>query len=222
VAVANGVVYFQSLDGYLYALNDGAGSASSALLTRLYTGGNLSGPAVSNGHLYEGSGTGDGLAILLGQTNPTGSIIALGLSGGGPSNSGPGQGDQGDEGDQGQGTAARIDDPAAISQVQAPPLTPLGIAYYPDAATGNAAGTRVPLRGAENDLTGAANGPPTSVTERQPLTSDPDLVFVSPDRPSAHEPAGDIPPARTDAGAESSALTALNDAPAGRLGLVLS
>jgi hypothetical protein len=77
VALANGVAYFQSLDGYLYALDERAADAASALLTRLYTGGNLSGPAVSNGHLYEGTAAGDGLAFLLGQTSPTGSIIAV-------------------------------------------------------------------------------------------------------------------------------------------------
>src|SRR5262249_3582820 len=37
VAIANGVVYFQSLDGNLYALDEHATSASTALLARVQT-----------------------------------------------------------------------------------------------------------------------------------------------------------------------------------------
>jgi hypothetical protein len=225
VAVGNGVVYFQSLDGYLYALDDRAGDANSALLTRLYTGGNLSGPAVSNGHLYEGTAAGDGLAFLLGQTNPTGSIIALGVSAPGPAGGGPGQGPQGGPGNPGEGTAASADDPSVLSQVPPPSLAPLGTAletYSPDTATGNAADTQVPLGGAGNNLTRVANGPATSTAEPQQLSGDPGLVSVSADRPSAHEPGGDGSTTGTDA-ADSPALTAaLQDVLAGRLGLALS
>src|SRR5262249_39043275 len=57
VAVANGVVYFQSLDGTLYALDAKAPDAEHALLATFQTGGNFSGPAVANGHVYLGTGS---------------------------------------------------------------------------------------------------------------------------------------------------------------------
>jgi hypothetical protein len=68
VAVANGVVYFQSEDGTLYALDEATGE----VLAQLNTGGVFSGPAVSNGRLYLGQG---------GLSDP-GGIVALGVSGG--------------------------------------------------------------------------------------------------------------------------------------------
>jgi uncharacterized protein (TIGR03118 family) len=52
VALANGVVYFQSLDGFLYALDQTTG----ALLAKVATGSSDSGPAISNGQLYVGQG----------------------------------------------------------------------------------------------------------------------------------------------------------------------
>jgi outer membrane protein assembly factor BamB len=74
IAVANHVVYFQSLDGFLYALDAGNG----LLLSRVQTGGQTSGPAISHGRIY--LGTGD---ILSGLFNPflvpgAGSIVSLG------------------------------------------------------------------------------------------------------------------------------------------------
>jgi polyvinyl alcohol dehydrogenase (cytochrome) len=75
VAVANGVVYVQSLiDGSLYALDE----TSGALLSRVLTAGSTSGPAVANGRLYEGAGFAFG-ANVLNQQNVTGSIVAIGL-----------------------------------------------------------------------------------------------------------------------------------------------
>jgi polyvinyl alcohol dehydrogenase (cytochrome) len=74
VAVANHVVYFQSLDGFLYALDGGNG----ALLSRVQTGGQTGGPAISRGRIYLGTGE-----ILNSLFNPflvpgAGSIVALG------------------------------------------------------------------------------------------------------------------------------------------------
>jgi polyvinyl alcohol dehydrogenase (cytochrome) len=77
VAVANGVVYFQSmLDGTLYALD----AKTGALLAQVKTGGETSGPAISRGQIYLGTGEAGFVAI-----NPTaplgpGSVVALGLS----------------------------------------------------------------------------------------------------------------------------------------------
>lgn len=70
VAVAGGVVYFQSLvDGGLYALN----ARSGALLSRVTVGAGSSGPAVSCGRVYVGTGS------FLAPATAPGSIVALGL-----------------------------------------------------------------------------------------------------------------------------------------------
>jgi polyvinyl alcohol dehydrogenase (cytochrome) len=77
VAVANGVVYFQSmLDGTFYALD----AANGSPLAEVATGGQSSGPAVSRGQIY--LGTGDSAFPFLNPTLPlgSGSIVALGLS----------------------------------------------------------------------------------------------------------------------------------------------
>ena len=74
VAVANGVVYFQSLlDGNLYAIDANSGTE----LVHVHTGLSYSGPSVAQGHVYVG--TGDSLNAYLGARGP-GSIISLGLS----------------------------------------------------------------------------------------------------------------------------------------------
>ena len=77
VAIANGVIYFSSDDGTLYALNERAKSADTALLAKIKTGSNYSGPAVSRGHVYVGGG--DAQLFLEGETGTTGSITGLGL-----------------------------------------------------------------------------------------------------------------------------------------------
>jgi polyvinyl alcohol dehydrogenase (cytochrome) len=79
VAVANGVVYFQSmLDGILYALN----AKTGALLAQVKTGGETSGPAISRGQIY--LGTGEAGFVALNPTEPLGpgSVVALGLGNG--------------------------------------------------------------------------------------------------------------------------------------------
>jgi polyvinyl alcohol dehydrogenase (cytochrome) len=73
VAVADGVVYFQSLvDGTLYAINEKTG----ALLARVMTAGSSGGPAVADGRLFEGTGFAFG-TDQIGVKFP-GSIIAVG------------------------------------------------------------------------------------------------------------------------------------------------
>ena len=74
VAVANRVVYFQSLDGFLYALDARDGS----LRAKVQTGGQFGGPAISRGRIY--LATGDILTSLFHpflEPGP-GSVIALG------------------------------------------------------------------------------------------------------------------------------------------------
>ena len=80
VAVADGVVYFQSLlDGNLYALDERSGR----LLARAPTAGSSSGPAVAGGRLYEGTGFAFG-ANEVNEPNVSGSIVAVGLHFSGP------------------------------------------------------------------------------------------------------------------------------------------
>jgi uncharacterized protein (TIGR03118 family) len=71
VAVANGVVYFETVGGILYALNEKTG----ALLAKIAAGGNVSGPSISNGVLYMGQGN-----LLQGNANGPKGIAAIGLS----------------------------------------------------------------------------------------------------------------------------------------------
>jgi polyvinyl alcohol dehydrogenase (cytochrome) len=73
VAVANKVVYFSALDGNLYALN----AASGALLKQVSIGAHTSGPAVTGGRVYVG--TGDSISQFFFGIPTTGSIVALGL-----------------------------------------------------------------------------------------------------------------------------------------------
>lgn len=77
VAVANGVVYAQGIDGMFHALDAATGNE----LARLNTGGQVGGPAISRGQIY--LGTGDALSPAL--FNPfapsgPGAIIALGIA----------------------------------------------------------------------------------------------------------------------------------------------
>lgn len=76
VAVANGVVYFQSAAGTFYALDAKTGS----VLAQLSTNSQSSGPAVSRGQIY--LGTGDAAGPFIDPTaslNP-GAIVALGIT----------------------------------------------------------------------------------------------------------------------------------------------
>jgi polyvinyl alcohol dehydrogenase (cytochrome) len=74
VAVANGVVYFQSIDGNFFALN----ARTGRLLAEVHTGGQSSGSSVSHGHVYLGLGDAFALVADL-QHPPPGAIIALGV-----------------------------------------------------------------------------------------------------------------------------------------------
>jgi polyvinyl alcohol dehydrogenase (cytochrome) len=83
VAIANGVVYMQSLmDGHLYAVN----AATGAVLANVVSGGQSSGPAISRGQVYLGTGdvfsaTFDPLGLFGYHPGP-GTITALGLDAG--------------------------------------------------------------------------------------------------------------------------------------------
>jgi polyvinyl alcohol dehydrogenase (cytochrome) len=76
VAAAGDVLYFTSIDGNLYAVD----ARTGAELARVFTGGESSGPSVSRGRVYVGTG------IVLQATlanpfadPPPGSLVALGL-----------------------------------------------------------------------------------------------------------------------------------------------
>jgi polyvinyl alcohol dehydrogenase (cytochrome) len=72
LAVANGVVYFHTsaLSSILYALD----ATSGRILAAVLTSGGISGPSVSNGQIYVGTGT----QFASGVPTPTG-IVAIGL-----------------------------------------------------------------------------------------------------------------------------------------------
>jgi polyvinyl alcohol dehydrogenase (cytochrome) len=72
VAVANGVVYFHTsgVPSVLYALD----AATGQVLAAVSTNGGISGPSVSNGQIYVGTGT----KFASGFATPTG-IVAIGL-----------------------------------------------------------------------------------------------------------------------------------------------
>jgi polyvinyl alcohol dehydrogenase (cytochrome) len=74
VAVANGVVYFHNsgILSVLYALD----AATGRVLAKVFTNGGISGPSVSNGQIYVGTGT----LFASGVATPTG-IVAIGESG---------------------------------------------------------------------------------------------------------------------------------------------
>jgi polyvinyl alcohol dehydrogenase (cytochrome) len=75
VAVADGVVYFQSLvNGDLYALDEHSG----ALLAKTLTAGSSSGPAVAHGSIYLGTGFAFGVNEV-NEPSVSGSIVALSL-----------------------------------------------------------------------------------------------------------------------------------------------
>jgi polyvinyl alcohol dehydrogenase (cytochrome) len=76
VAVANGVVYFQSIfNGNFYALD----AQTGAVLAQVTTGGQSSGPAVSRGQIYLGIGDTAFPGFLPFLSLGPGSIVALGL-----------------------------------------------------------------------------------------------------------------------------------------------
>jgi polyvinyl alcohol dehydrogenase (cytochrome) len=76
VAIANDVVYAQSIDGNLYAIDAWTGEE----LARVFTAGQSSGPAVSHGQLYVGIGDVLTPGLFAPFTPPgPGAIVALGL-----------------------------------------------------------------------------------------------------------------------------------------------
>jgi polyvinyl alcohol dehydrogenase (cytochrome) len=78
LAVANGVVYFQAsgIPGSLYAVN----AESGEVLAQLQLSGGVSGPSVSRGHVYVGTGTAFATNIEIGMPVPTTpGIVAFGL-----------------------------------------------------------------------------------------------------------------------------------------------
>lgn len=71
VAVANGVVYFSAMDGKLYAVRASNGTA----LAQVPIGAHTSGPSISGGRVFVG--TGDSFSLFYGNPGP-GSVVSLG------------------------------------------------------------------------------------------------------------------------------------------------
>jgi outer membrane protein assembly factor BamB len=80
VAVANGVVYFKTLDGNLYALNARAKDAGHALIAKFNVGAGFSGPSVVDGLLFVGGGQG-GFGITAYGLKPMAAATAAGHGG---------------------------------------------------------------------------------------------------------------------------------------------
>jgi polyvinyl alcohol dehydrogenase (cytochrome) len=246
VAIANGVVYFQSLDGNLYALDEHATNAATALLARVQTGDTYSGPAIANGRVFEG--TGQSLLYFFGVPHQTGSIIALGL---------PPQAAQDLPGDlaalggalttlneqAAAGTANHgqivsavnavvrnagqvVDDVAVIVGVSAPSLGNLSAdlrGYSFAVAANDSSGAQAALAALKSDLSALAAALTTPAVNAAQLATDTAAVFSALDRLLADEQAHNLSASATDVADELSGLTAvLNDLLAGRYGIHLS
>jgi polyvinyl alcohol dehydrogenase (cytochrome) len=242
VAIANGVVYFQSLDGNLYALDEHATSAATALLARIQTGDTYSGPAIAHGHVYEG--TGNSLGYFFGIPHLTGSIVSLGLPpeavqdlpadvaalGGAlvTAELGAAAGPQSNgqislEVDAIAGSAgAVVGDLAAILDVSTPSLSSLRqdlMAYFTALSDNDSAGAGSALALVKTDLGGIAAALLTPAVNQQQLTSDRSGVLASLDTLLTDEQAHDLSATLHDAQGELTSLAALaNDVLAGRYG----
>jgi polyvinyl alcohol dehydrogenase (cytochrome) len=243
VAIANGVVYFQSLDGNLYALDEHASSAGSALLARIQTGDTYSGPAISSGHIFEG--TGQALLYFFGVPGLTGSITALGLP---PEAVRDLPGDLADlgatltaasldaaAGRQSEGQIHRevnqlaragdrvSDDVSAVVNVKAPSLSALRgdlQSYYLALAAQDSNGARAALDSVENDLNALAAALLTPAVNQAQLAADMATVSAALDRLLADEQARSVGATAQDVGDTLAALEAVvNDLIAGRYGL---
>jgi polyvinyl alcohol dehydrogenase (cytochrome) len=141
VAVANNVVYFQSIDGNLYALDARTGGR----LAQVATGGQPSGPSVSRGHLYLGIGNAFALLADL-QHPPPGAIIALGAD------DRDYRDDSGEQGHPADGRRADEPDRLALRSIVAqltheiPAIDALGVSRAWDGPVGL---VPVPAKGAE-------------------------------------------------------------------------
>jgi polyvinyl alcohol dehydrogenase (cytochrome) len=245
VAIANGVVYFQSLDGNLYALDEHATSAATALLAKIQTGDTFSGPAISQGRIYEG--TGNSLGYFYGYPL-TGSITSLGLP---PEAVKDLPGDMADLAstlsrgnlqaaagtkNTGQVNAAVnalvnsaervVDDLAAIIGVQSPSLMSLDAvlrSYFLALTANDTNGAAGALSGIENDLAAIVAGLMTPDVKAASLAADSESVVSSLASLFVDEQAGNLTAAASDTASEFSALTAVaDDLLAGRYGIQLS
>jgi hypothetical protein len=244
VAIANGVVYFQSLDGNLYALDEHATSASTALLARVQTGDTYSGPAISNGRVFEG--TGNSLLYFFG-VPVTGGITALGLPpkavqdlpgdladlagalmtanvGAAAGQTNPGQINQAVNGVV-KSADKVIGDLAAIINVQEPSLNALHQdvrSYFFAVAANDTAGAQAAEAAVKADLSAIGTALATPAANPQALAGDLAAVFGSLDKILADQLARNSAATAQDTAAELAALTALsNDLLAGRYGIHL-
>jgi polyvinyl alcohol dehydrogenase (cytochrome) len=244
VAIANGVVYFQSTDGTLYALNAEAPDAAHALLASIATGGNYSGPAVADGHVFLGTGY---VIPMAPYTQYHNSITALGLppkaaqevqsdfaalggalssanllvAAGGASNG---------QVNQAINTATSaldsvVGDLAAIINVAVPSLNTLNqdlAAYYLAVAGGNTSGAQTALANVQSDLGAVFAALVTPAVNQTKLGADETALFSVLNQLLSDEQAQNSAATSADTAAEFAALDAVfNDLLDGRYGLIL-
>jgi polyvinyl alcohol dehydrogenase (cytochrome) len=244
VAIANGVVYFQSLDGTFYALDAKAPDAAHALLASFPTGGNYSGPAVADGHIFLGTGA---VIPLAPPTNYHNSITAFGLppkeandlqgdlaalggalssanllvAAGAPSN---GQVHQAvAELDSAVDTA--VGDLAATINVDAPSLTPLHgdlESFFLAVPGGNTSGAQTALANIKTDLRAVIAAMVTPAVDLTKLSTDQAALFAAFEQVLGDELAHNSAATLQDTAAEFAAPDAVaNDLLAGRFGITV-
>jgi hypothetical protein len=244
VAIANGVVYFESLDGTFYALNAEAPDAAHALLASFATGGNYSGPAVADGHVFLGTGA---VIPLAPPTTYHNSITALGLP---PKAAGSLRGDlaalggalssanllvAGGAANNGQVNQAIaqvnnavdtvVGDLAAIINVDVPSLNTLHSdlkAFFLAVAGGDTPGAQAALANIKADLGAVIAALATPAVDPTKLSADQTALFSVFDRVLGDELAHNSAATLQDTSAEFAALGAVvNDLLAGRYGIAV-
>jgi outer membrane protein assembly factor BamB len=244
VAIANGVVYFESLDGTLYALNAKAPDAAHALLGSFQIGGNYSGPAVADGHVFVGTGS---IIPLAPYTQYQNSIVCLGLPpeavndlpgdlaafGGAVTSANlvlaAGVTNNGTLNKSVNGVITAldgvVDDLAAIINVDDPSLTSLKTdmrAYFFAVAGNDTTGAQAALGNVETDLGAIMTALVTPMVNQARLGTDTATVFASLDMVLVDQQHHNLVATAKDSAAEFAALDAVfNDLLAGRYGVTL-
>jgi polyvinyl alcohol dehydrogenase (cytochrome) len=244
VAIANGVVYFQSLDGNFYALNAEATDAAHALLASFPTGGNYSGPAVADGHVFIGTGavipmapytqyhssiTAFGLppkaatdvqgdfAALGGALNSANLLVAAGASNNGQLNKAINAATN--------ALDSVVGDLAAIINVDVPSLNTLHKdlrAYYLAVAGGDTSGAQTALANFKSDLGAVFAALVTPAVSQTTLGTDETALFSVLDQLLSDAQSHNSVATSADSAAEFAALdTVFNDLVAGRYGIIL-
>jgi polyvinyl alcohol dehydrogenase (cytochrome) len=230
VAIANGVVYFQSIDGNLYALDAKAPDANHALLTTIHVGGSFSGPAVADGRLFVGGGSGI-MAFGLPRAVVARARGAVAGVGGALATSAvtlavgdlPATQAMMAAGREAAALGMAVSDLAAVFGIKAPSMMGLTIdlkVYARAVNAGDATGSQAALAKVKADLDTLFTALATPAVDTTALATDEAALFGTLDTLLTDQMAHDLTNASTDAAAEFAGfLTVFNDLVAGRYGL---